>query len=365
MVLSSKYNFSLGFIPAVIAILAGTFATPAHAACTGAGTGLVFCLLNRRRSFPLLLYGTTGVLLLLAAVFWLLPCPSLPDKDLPLLFEAALLLPPLLLLARGSRWAAHTSSGNKGRQRILQQSAEAAIVSARILFILAVIHALSLLIVQALSPQTGNQAVRFMLYEAAPPGIFIAAILLNQAGICYFNKRLRQIAFVPVVNVQGEVVGKKPLLGTILRSDKEAIYPLVRLAVTAYGMLYLSPRPSDCFQEAGKPDLPQERFLLFGEDIGLVALKAARQLSPQAPAPRFNFRYYYRDNDSNRLVYLFILDLTEAQYQHSRLNRTGKLWPLRQIEQNLGTGYFSKYLEQEFAALRDIIYTRERYKESS
>ena len=364
MVLSSKYNFSLGFIPAIITLLAGTFLTPALAASLGAGIGLVFCLLSRKQLWPILLYGTTGMLLLLALLFFLLPHP-LPDNQLPLLFEGLLLFPPTLLLLRGSKWTAKLASSNETRQHLLIQSTEAAIVSARILFILAILHAVSLLIAWLTGSPADSKAA-FMLCEAAPPGIFIAAILLNQAGILYFNQRLKKIAFVPIVNTRGEIVGKKPLLATILRSDKEAVYPIVRIAVTTYRMLYLVPRPMNSLNEKGKTDLPLEGFLIYGESAEQAARRMTRGMFPQIPAHPlcFNFRYYYHDDNSNRLVYLFLLELKDDSALRALRQSNGKLWPLPQIEQDLGNGYFSKFLEQEFEPLKDIICTREKYKES-
>lgn len=362
MLLSSKYNFSFGFIPAVIAMLAGTFTTPAYAACIGGGIGLVLCLLHQKQVLPLLLYGTTAMLLLLAIILFLIPHP-LPPQELPLLFETVFLLPPILLLVKGNRWLKRLSTANGHRPHYLLQSTEAAIVSARIVFALAAIHGLILLTAWLIHLPTDGKT-SFMLYEAAPPGVFITAILLNQAGICYFNKRLRQIAFVPVVNIQGEIIGKKPLLTTILQSDKNTIYPLIRIAITAYGMLYLSSRPENSLYEKEKTDLPLENFPLFGENIEQAARRITKQMFPQASflQPHFNFKYY--DEHSHRLIYLFLLELKDSHWLKHLSATHGKLWPLQQIEIGLGKDYFSRFLEQEFTLLKNIICTREKYKES-
>ncbi|OUP09412.1 hypothetical protein B5F34_07140 [Mediterranea sp. An20] len=365
MVLSSKYNFSLGFVPAIVAIVAGTFIAPVYAACMGGGIGLVFCFMSRRQALPFfLLYGTTVVLLLLSVVFVLFPY-SPPGNRLPILFEGILLLPPLLLLALGNRWVAPASANAAAhRQHSLLQGAEAAIVSARIVFILALIHGLFLLLAW-LAGHPVDGKIDIMLYKVAPPGVFAMAILLNQAGIVYFNRRLKRVAFVPVVNTCGEIVGKKPLLSTILRSDKEAVYPIVRIAVTVYGMLYLLPRSQNCLNEAGKTDLPVESFLIYGESVEQAARRAARHVFPKASLSSlcFNFKYYYHDDNSNRLVYLFLLELDNDAPLLTLHQANGKLWPIGQISRDLGKGYFSKFLEQEFEPLKEIICTREKYRE--
>ena len=354
-VLSPKFNLSLGFLPGIVAMIAGFFIKPDIALYAGAGLGLLLCLFSHHQMLPLLLYGTTGTLLL---AMWL-PFFQSSDK-LPLLIEGAIACPSLLLLLFGEKWANHLSHPSNERRRKFIQSIEAAIVSARILMVLVFLHLILLLAAHFFV----SDIPRFhtFLFETMPLGIFITTILLNQIGLYYFNKRLRRISFVPVVNTLGHVIGKKPLLATILRSDKKAIFPVVRIAITAYNMLYLLPRPQTCFCEKRKNDLPLEGYPVYGENIEQAAKRIARELMPKISLRnlRFHFRYYYRDHTANRLVYLFSLELDNSIPPP----KEGKLWTLQQIKQDLGKQYFSKFLEYEYEPLREIICTREKYKES-
>lgn len=302
--LSPKFNLSLGLLPGVIVVIA--------------------CLCTR------------------------------PGTCIPLLVEGIIFLPALLLLLFGRRWSGLV---NPRRYRFIQ-GIEAAIVSARILFILVLVHGVMALLVLPFAPTTAWKAI---LCEYTPLGVLALPILLNQIGLYYFNKRLNRITFIPVVNTQGEVIGKKPLLATILRSDRKTIYPVVRIAITACHMLYLSPRPQTCLNEQGKTDLPLEGYPLYGEDIGQTAQRLLRSLLPQAPSRnlRYHFKYYYRDDTANRLVYLFTFEAEDDDAL-----REGKLWTLRQIRQNLGKHYFCKFLEYEYELLKDLICTREKYRGS-
>ena len=276
---------------------------------------------------------------------------------LPLWVEGSVFFVALLLLLFGRKWAGLL---DKRRHRLIQVL-EAAIVSARILFILVAAHAIVALLAWGFASHAAWEAA---LYEYIPLAVLLLAMLLNQAGLCYFNLRLKKISFIPIVNIRGDVIGKKPLLATILRSDREAVYPVVRIALTAYrDMLYLLPRPQSCFSEKGKPDLPLEGYPFFGESIEQAARRILCRLIPDAPVRnlRYHLKYYYRSEDAHRLVYLFTLDLKDD----ALLPRQGKLWPLVQIGQEMGKNYFSKFLEYEYEPLKDIIYTREKYKESS
>ena len=348
--LSPKFNLSLGFLPGAIAVFAGFFIQPETALYTGAGIGLALSLICWQIR-PLLLYGTTGALL--ALVFF--PIPQ-EESWFPLLVESVVFAPTLLLLLFGRKWI---DAIDRQRHRLIQ-SIEAAIVSARILFILVLLHGVFALILSLFAPDTSWRHA--LLCRDMPFGILLTPILLNQIGLYYFNKRLKRIRFIPVVNTQGVIIGKKPLLSAVLQSDNTSVYPIVRIAITAYNMLHLSPRPQDSFAEQGKTDLSLEDYLLFGESVKQAARRILHEQMPQLPSHHlhYHFKHYYRDNATPRLVYLFTLELENDEL----LPREGKLWTFRQIEQNLGKHYFSKFLEQEYKPLKNIIYTREKYKES-
>lgn len=248
-VLPHRYNLSLGYLPGAVAVLTGLFTSPETALYAGTGTGLLFilaCWQNR----PLLLYTTTAVLSLLL----FLPL-SWTETSLPLFVEGGIFIPALGLLLFGRSWTRLLL--DKRRHRLVQ-SIEAAIVSARILFILVLTHGLIALLTLLLAPAFARTST--FLTQDVPLGVLILPILLNQIGICYFNKHLKQKGYVPVVNAQGKVIGRRPLLPEILHDGRKAIYPVVRIAITAYNMLYLAPRPETDFDEPGKNDLPPGRL---------------------------------------------------------------------------------------------------------
>ena len=350
-VLSHRYNLSLGYLPGAVAVLTGLFTSPETALYAGTGTGLLFilaCWQNR----PLLLYTTTAVLSLLL----FLPL-SWTETSLPLFVEGGIFIPALGLLLFGRSWTRLLL--DKRRHRLVQ-SIEAAIVSARILFILVLTHGLIALLTLLLAPAFARTST--FLTQDVPLGVLILPILLNQIGICYFNKHLKQKGYVPVVNAQGKVIGRRPLLPEILHDGRNAIYPVVRIAITAYNMLYLAPRPETDFDEPGKNDLPLEGYLIYGENISQAARRILHGLLPQASLQNlhYHFKYFYRDDTTHRLVFLCTFELENDDV----LRGKGKLWTFRQIKQDLGKHYFSKFLEHEYEPLKDLIYTREKYKES-
>ncbi len=109
-----------------------------------------------------------------------------------------------------------------------------------------------------------------------------------------------------------------------------------------------------------------EGYLIYGETLEQGAHRILRQTLPTAPLDHlhFNFMYHFENEATNRLVYLFTLDLDDDSILCNKNFKGGKLWTFQQIEHNLGRNFFSSCLEYEFEHLEAIIYTREKYKES-
>ena len=208
------------------------------------------------------------------------------------------------------------------------------------------LHLLIIVCAMLLSHPLG-ETTRYTLFHLAPLLVFIVSILFNQFGIFYFNVVMGQTRFLPIVNVRGEVIGKIIAAEAVSRKD-EAIYPVVRIAVISNGMLFLQPRPECSLTEKDKTDLLIEDYLNYGETLQESVHRILRQTLPTAPVEqlRFNLMYHFENETVNRLVYLFTLELKDDFLLQSFTN--GKLWMLRQIEHNLGQGFFSSNLEQEF-----------------
>lgn len=364
--LSSKFNLSLGFIPAIVSILFSEVIAPATAICIGAGSGVLLCLCSLRSRKPhippLLLYSTTGMLLLLSAMTLLLKSER-PYMSFPFVLELCTLIPPFILYSRRNVFLHRNASPARTcLQRQCAQAIEVAIVSARVVLLMGLLHLLLIVCAMLLSRPLGENT-RYALFHLAPPLVFIASILFNQFGISYFNAVMEQTRFIAVVNTRGEVIGKA-IASDIADGKGGHLYPVVRIAVVSNGMLFLRHRTGCGLTERDKTDLPLEDYLDYGETLQEGARRILRQALPDAPEEqlRFHLTYRFEDGSVNRLVYLYTLDLKDDSLLQSFTD--GKLWTLRQIEHNLGKGFFSGNLEQEFEPLKTIIYTREKYKES-
>lgn len=367
-ILSSRFNTSLGFIPVIVSILLCEFITQDMSICIGAGTGLLFSIhsmRHRETHIPqIILYCTTGMLMLMSAMTLFVPSNS-PRFMFPFTLEVSAVIPPLILYLNRKRLLdCRIPMNQKCSRKLFVQGAEAAIVSARVILILSLLHFLTIFFAILFSSPLGSTA-RYLLFYIAPPLVFLSAILFNQFGIFYFNSVMEHTVFVPIVNTKGDVTGKA-IASEALKQKSDHIHPVVRIAVASHGMLFLLPRRRNSVFEKGKVDLLMEDYLIYGESLEQGVHRILHQTLPAARPKRlhFNFMYHFENEETNRLVYLFTLYLDDDSLLRNPAFEGGKLWTFRQIEHNLGQEFFGSCLEHEFEQLESIIYTREKYKES-
>ena len=367
-VLSSKFNMSLGFIPVIVSIVLCEFTTQDISIYIGAGVGVLYSLYTmwgKGAKIPnFLLYCTTGMLLLLTFTTLLFgDCSS--HEMLPLTLEISALIPIVVIFLNRKRFLAHQiSQSKKCCKQLFAQGAESAIVSTRVTIIIAFLHFFAIFIA-ILLPGPLSETSRDVLFRYCPPAVFLLSILFNQFGILYFNIMMEHTAFVPIVNTKGDVIGKTPAIEAV--NYKNAyINPVIRIAISTHGMLFLCDRPSTAILDRGKVDIPMECYLRYGESLEAGATRLINNAFPHEKGikPEFNIVYHFENEVTNRLIYLFIVDIKDDSILCTPRFKNSKLWNFKQIEENLGKGFFSSCFEDEYEHLKGVIYIREKYRES-
>ena len=366
-VLSSKFNMSLGYIPVIISIILCEFIIQDIAIYIGTGVGLLSSIYMWRRKgshIPqIILYCTTGMLLLLT-ITSLFSTDYCPKAMIPFTLEISAIIPPLIIFLNRRRFLNyHTAQTHKCCKQFFAQGAEAAIVSARVLLLIGFLHFLIISLAILLSHPLSD-TMRHVLFHVIPPCVFILSILFNQFGIYYFNKVMKHTVFVPIVTKKGDVIGKAIASEAINRKN-EYINPVIRVTVASHGMLFLLPRPQCSLLEKGKTDVLMESYLLYGETLEQGVERILLRTLPTAPLQNlhFSFMYHFENESTNRLIYLFTLDLDDDSILCNKKFKGGKLWTFQQIEHNLHRNFFSGCFECEYEHIKEIIYTREKYKE--
>ena len=109
-----------------------------------------------------------------------------------------------------------------------------------------------------------------------------------------------------------------------------------------------------------------ECCLRYGESLTAAATRLMNNALPQVNdiKPEFNIAYHFENEVTNRLIYLFIVDIKDDSILCTPRFKNSKLWSFKQIEENLGKGFFSSCFEDEYEHLKGVIYIREKYRES-
>ena len=169
-ILSSRFNMSLGFIPVIISIILCEFITQDMSIYIGAGAGLlssIHSIRHRETHVPqIILYCTTGMLLLLSAtsLFLVNYCPRFM---LPFTLEISAIIPPFIIYLNKRRFLDyHMSQTHKCCKQLFAQGAEAAIVSARVILIISLLHFLIIFLAILISYPLGDTTRHILFYVA-------------------------------------------------------------------------------------------------------------------------------------------------------------------------------------------------------
>ena len=89
--------------------------------------------------------------------------------------------------------------------------------------------------------------------------------------------------------------------------------PVIRIAVSSHVMLFLCNRPHSCILDKGKVDIPMECYLRYGETLTAGANRLLSNAFPKASdlKPTFTISYHFENEQTNRLVYLCIVDMED------------------------------------------------------
>ena len=172
---------------------------------------------------------------------------------------------------------------------------------------------------------------------------------------------LRKEMWLPVLNDGGKVIGC--IARSVSRSlPKKYYHPVVRVAVIYQGMLYLVNRGKKSFVSPDTIDYPFYSYVLFRHSIESTVRETMGGLGEKEDVmPRFLIRYTFENEKVKHLVNLYVMCVRSEEVMDQIKQPNGKLWTSKQIEENLSSGVFSEYFEQEFAYLQNTVLLAENF----
>lgn len=359
-------NMSTGLIPVILCMILSEFILDEYALYISVIVGLVYSYFSycssRKKIFNFILYSSTLCLLLMSATTFI-SFQMFPRGTVPLTLEVVVILLAAFFFY-GQVLLKKLFSIHRFPKAHLQliASLDSAIVSARIIFIMGVIHfiitSITIVIIYPL-----DREEQILLYRILPPVFLALDILLNQIVINFANRIIKQEEMIPIVNKQGDVIGRR--LKVEAHSYKNAfINPIIRIAFICNGMLLLCSRKSTCVAEKSKVDIPLEGYLQYGEKPEECVNRLMEEVFPDGTSiiPRFSIKHHFKNDDTNRLVYLYIAYVDDESLLANFPCPHSKLWTFHQIEENLGKNFFSQCFEGEYEHLKESTLIWEEFK---
>lgn len=331
--------------------------------------GITFCfvciflyqVLSKDKVYQFLLL-PSGVTLVIYSIFLCLKLEPVLFIYSPLITE--ILLVVVLTIIGFSRRAVQkkirTSSRPTYKRTLLRTTLNEFYFIAQLVQNLYTLH-LFIILVYSILPDTmqSAQTERF-LYRELGVLIGVLVILYEQVRLSLMQGSLKKEMWLPVLNDGGKVVGC--IARSVSRTlPKKYYHPIVRVAVMYNGMLYLIKRGKDAFVSPETIDYPFHSYVLFRHSIENTVNESVGELIEKDVTPRFLIRYTFENEKVKHLVSLYVICLRSEEQLDLCKKAGGKLWTSKQIEENLQSGIFSEYFEQEFSYLQNTILLAESF----
>ncbi len=152
----------------------------------------------------------------------------------------------------------------------------------------------------------------------------------------------------PVVNEQGEVIGK--ISRREAHDGTKVLHPVVHLHVfNGKGELYLQHRPEWKDIQPGKWDTATGGHVDYGENIGEALRREVREeLGITDFTPEFLCRYIFEGKRERELVHVHKAIYDGEIIPNPEELQGGRFWTREEILSNIGTGVFTPNFEDEY-----------------
>lgn len=210
-----------------------------------------------------------------------------------------------------------------------------------------------------------NSTADFILLHLLPPLLLGLVWLGNQLFIFMLFFMSEKTDKIPIVDKSGKVIGKRFYFDAILDKNMH-ISPVVRIAVVYKDLLYLRQRSEQVFFNPQKTDIPLESYVRYGETTDDCVKRLVKEefnnLTEAEINPRFCIKYLFKNELTSRLIYLYVAYIEDENLLSLFNVEHGKLWTIRQIENNIGKNFFGECFEEEIEQLKCCVNINKLYK---
>lgn len=169
------------------------------------------------------------------------------------------------------------------------------------------------------------------------------------------NRRFKIEEWFPVVNEQGNIIGKAPR--SVCHDGKSKfLHPVIHLHLfNRYGKLFLQKRAVNKDIHPGKWDTSVGGHIGMGEKIEEALFREVQEeIGLKNIEPQFIGKYIWETSLERELVFSFIARSDKNPIIGKNEIDDGKFWSPDEIRSNLGKNLFTPNFENEFKLFRKI-----------
>jgi isopentenyldiphosphate isomerase len=159
---------------------------------------------------------------------------------------------------------------------------------------------------------------------------------------------------LPVVNENGEVIGKAPREKFHFNQKEKLLHPVVHLhVINSNGQVFLQLRPANKKVQPGKWDTAVGGHISYGEDVKTaLERESMEEIGIQSAGAELVTRYIWETDIEKELVYLFILKTDILPEINKNELEDGRFRDPSDIDKKLESEDFTPNFIYEFQILR-------------
>ncbi|GHT63364.1 hypothetical protein AGMMS50239_19160 [Bacteroidia bacterium] len=161
--------------------------------------------------------------------------------------------------------------------------------------------------------------------------------------------------WLPIIDESGKVYGKIAYSQS-MQMKNQYLHPIVRIALVHNGKIFLREKENGEANDKSCLDYPFERSVFYKETIDKAVTKTFQSNGSKTDINcNYLFRYVHRNEEMHRMVYFYVCNIREDSLLEKINQSNGKWWTSKQIKENLKTGLFSDFFENEFEFLDSTV----------
>lgn len=201
-----------------------------------------------------------------------------------------------------------------------------------------------------------NEVLDTIIFCVIPALILLIIGAYQIVKISRLASKLKKEEWLPIVTEKGEVTGKIAKCVSMNMKNR-FLHPVVRVALISNSKVYLQERPEDDILSPKKLDFPFEKYMLFNHEINLAARNSIKQMIGDElnVSLRFLLKYVFENDDTKRLIFLFVAEVDDEDKVKREGKMDGKFWTVKQMEEAFADEIFSECFELEFEYLKNMV----------